>query len=70
MSVISRFIRTASPTVKALMGISIFTTGYLIHKNFIKPAIRRKKYKEAEEWANMIFEQEEKEDGGTTNLSH
>lgn len=61
MGALQRWLHTASPLSKTLMAISATTAFVVGYKYFYAPYARRQRYKEAEEWANFIIEQEERE---------
>lgn len=69
---VRRWFQTANPLSKTLMGISITTSVVLVYRLWYAPYSKRQRYRQAEEWANMIIEQEEKEEAerGSTNLSY
>lgn len=70
MEAVKRWFGTSSPLVKMLMAISITSGLVIIHRTTYAPYVKRQKYKQAEEWANMIIEQEESGEGGTNNISY
>lgn len=72
MNLIQRWLRTANPLSKTLMAVSITTCVWISYKWWYAPYARRQRYRQAEEWANMILEQEEKEESekGRNNISY
>lgn len=70
MERISRWIQTSTPLMKMLMAVSVTTIAVVVHRNFYAPYARRQRYRQAEEWANMIIEQEERGDDGPNNISY
>ncbi|KAG6447036.1 hypothetical protein O3G_MSEX004708 [Manduca sexta] len=65
--------RSSSPVTKLLMAISITSGVVVCHRMFYAPYVRRKRYREAEQWANAILEQEENAEygqDGTNNISY
>lgn len=54
-----RWFRTSSPLVKTLMAVSITSAMVVGYRLFYAPHVNRARYRRAEEWANMIMEQEE-----------
>lgn len=60
MDPIRRWFKHSSPLTKVLMAVSITTALYVGNKLWYAPYTRRRKLKEAEDWANFIIEQEER----------
>lgn len=56
--------------MKMLMAISLTSGMVVIHRTYYAPYVRRQRYRQAEEWANMIMEQEEAGEGGSNNISY
>ncbi|XP_047985508.1 uncharacterized protein LOC125225717 [Leguminivora glycinivorella] len=59
MEAVKRWFSTSSPLVKTLMAVSVTSGLVVVHRLFYAPHVQRKRYRQAEEWANMIIEQEE-----------
>lgn len=70
MSPLQRWLQTATPLSKTLMAISITTGLVVTHRWFYAPYVKRQRYKQAEEWANWIIEQEEKGESENTNITY
>lgn len=68
MDSVRKFLSTATLPVKAFMAISVISAAVVLNRSVISPYFKRQRYKQAEEWANKIYEQEErvKEGGGST----
>nr|BAM18860.1 unknown unsecreted protein [Papilio xuthus] len=60
MNSIKQWLKHSSLLSKMLMGVSITTAVYITNKLWYTPYTRRRKLKEAEEWANFIIEQDER----------
>lgn len=67
---ISRWFATATLPVKVFMGISVISAVAVLNKWVYRPYVHRQKYRRAEEWAQMIIEQEENDPNGTNNISY
>lgn len=59
MSLLRKWFRSSSPTVKMLMAISITSIFAVGYKMYLSPYLNRQRHRRAEDWANMIIEQEE-----------
>lgn len=66
---LSRWFATATLPVKAFMGISVISAVVVLNKWVVRPHMAKQRYKRAEEWANIIIEQEENDPDGTNNIS-
>lgn len=69
MKAINRWYKSASPFVKVLTAISITSALVLVHRTIYAPYVKRRRYRQAEEWANMILEQEELKEEDRTNYN-
>lgn len=67
---LSRWFATANLPVKIFMGISVISAVVVLNKWVVAPHLAKQRYKRAEEWANMIMEQEENDPNGTNNISY
>lgn len=74
MNPVQKFLATATLPVKAFMAISIISAAVILNKTVISPYFRRQRYKQAEDWADLIFEQEDRENetgvNGTNSISY
>lgn len=52
------------------MGISVISAVVVLNKWVIAPHVNKARYKKAEEWANMIIDQEENDPDGSNNISY
>lgn len=59
MQALTHWFKNSGPIVKTLMAISITSALVVAHRMVYAPHVRRQRYKRAEEWANIILEQEE-----------
>lgn len=60
MNAISRWFKHSSPLAKGLMGVSLISAFYVGNRLLYVPYARRQRHKQAEEWADLIIEQEER----------
>lgn len=59
MGIFKTWVASSSPVVKMFMAISVTSMLAVGHKMFLAPYLNRQRHLQAEEWANMILEQEE-----------
>lgn len=69
MERLSRWFQASTPLVKMLMAVSVTTIVVVVHRNLYAPFRRRQRYRQAEEWADILIEQEEQGKNSSNNTS-